>query len=366
MNPLVSIVTPCYNGASYLDRYFACILAQTYAPLEVIMVDDGSTDGTPEAIEEHRGALAEAGIDLICLRQDHRGQAAAINLGLSAVTGAYVTWPDSDDVMREDNIERKVAHLERHPEEGFVCCQVANVREDALDDVISVTRVPDTSDPWLFDRLIRDRGAYCLDIAYLARTDALFDALGGRRIVESPAGQNFQLLLPLAYRYPCGFIDEPLAAYVERAGSHSRSFTTVEQQIQRTYEFEELLHRVLASMRMDPGDQEVYGRYVDRKFLPRRLELALQAGDQELFARTKAELDRAQGRRLTYEAAALAFRLGVGSQLWEALRLLRRAAVCLLRAPGGAMRRLASLSDSAVRTLYRRARRDIHGKETHS
>ena len=271
-NPLVSIVTPCFNGEAYLDRYFENVLAQTYSPLEVIMVDDGSTDRTPQVIEAHRERLAQAGIALIHLHQEHAGQAAAINRALPAVAGVYVTWPDSDDIMQPNNIERKVAYLERHPKAGFVCCQVANVREGALDDVLSVTKVPDTSNPWLFDRLIHDRGAYCLDIAYLARTSALFDALGGRRIVESPAGQNFQLLLP--YRYPCGFIDEPLAAYVERAKSHSHSFTTVEQQIQRTHDFEVLLHEVLSSMQMNDADRETYERYVDRKFLPRRLLLA--------------------------------------------------------------------------------------------
>ena len=53
-NPLVSIVTPCFNGEAYLDRYFENVLAQTYSPLEVIMVDDGSTDRTPQVIEAHR------------------------------------------------------------------------------------------------------------------------------------------------------------------------------------------------------------------------------------------------------------------------------------------------------------------------
>ena len=331
-NPLVSIVTPCYNGEAYLDRYFENILAQTYSPLEVIMVDDGSTDRTPEVIEANRERLAQAGIALTHLHQEHAGQAAAINRALPAVTGVYVTWPDSDDIMKPNNIESKVAYLERHPRAGFVCCQVANVREDALDDVLSVTKVPDTSNPWLFDRLIRDRGAYCLDIAYLARTSALFDALGGRRIVENPAGQNFQLLLPLAYRYPCGFIDEPLAAYVGRAESHSRSFTTVEQQIQRTYDFEVLLHGVLSSMQMSDADRETYERYVDRKFLPRRLLLALESGDRELFLRTKEKLDAAEGRRAIYELSALAVRLGMAKPLWTALQLLDRGRNVVRRA----------------------------------
>lgn len=363
-NPLVSIVTPCNNGEAYLDRYFENILSQTYSPLEVIVVDDGSTDRTPEVIEGYRERLFQAGIALIHLHQDHAGQAAAINRALPVVTGTYVTWPDSDDIMRSDNIERKVAYLERHPEVGFVCCQVANVREDALKTVLSVSFVPDTSNPWLFDRLIRDRGAYCLDIAYLARASALFDALGGRRIVESPAGQNFQLLLPLAYRYPCGFINQPLAAYVERAKSHSRSFTTVEQQIQRTYDFEVLLHEVLSSMQMSDGDRETYGRYVDCKFLPRRMRLALESGDSALFFRTKEKLDAVEGRRVSREAAAFAVCLGMTKPFWAMLQLLLRGRSKMGRIVKTIARYLGVVTGDVEQPVHQPSSSKPKGKET--
>ncbi|HIZ45903.1 MAG TPA: glycosyltransferase family 2 protein [Candidatus Olsenella pullistercoris] len=337
MKPLVSLVTPCYNAEAFIDRHLANVLAQTYRPIELILVDDGSCDGTLDRAESWRSRLEASGARLVLLAQDHRGQAAAINRGLPAVTGMYVSWPDCDDLMRPDNLSRKVDYLESHPEAGFVCCSVANVAEGALDEVTSVTRVADTTDPWLFDRLIRDSGAYCLDIAYLARSSALFSSLGGRRIYESPAGQNFQLLLPLAYHWPCGFIDEPLASYVARPGSHSHSFASYQQQVQRTRDFEALLHHVLDAMEMDPVDRERYGRYVDEKFLPRRFMLALGAGDRELVRESKAALRRARGTTVSLELAALASELGLGRAAYGARELLLR---CRARA-GRAVRRWA-------------------------
>ena len=153
---------------------------------------------------------------------------------------------DSDDLMYPGQSEEESRnYLNTHPNTGFVCCWVNRVREGSLNRIISIDKVSDPSNPWIFDALIRDKGVYCLDIAYLARTEALFSALGGRRIVESPAGQNYQLLLPLAYCNRCGFINEALVAYVVREGSHSNSFTSFEAQIKRIHEFEELLHKVI-------------------------------------------------------------------------------------------------------------------------
>ncbi len=333
-HPLVSVVTPCHNGEAFLDRYFACLTAQTYPAIEIILVDDGSDDRTPQVVRAHAKEVEARGYRLVYLRQEHRGQAAAINRGLARVSGDYVSWPDSDDLMRPDNVERKVRLLESRPDLGFACCQVNVVDERDLGRPRVVRRVRDTSDPWLFDRIIRDDGAFCLDIAYLARTEALFGALGGRRIVESPAGQNYQLLLPLAWSYPCGFIDEPLVSYVTRAGSHSRSFTTPAQRLERAGEFEELLHAVLDTIPMDEERREAYARYVDVKFLPQRFEAAVELGDRELARRAKAALDAACGPSALREAMSWACGAGCGRLAARAAGLYRAARSRAARALG--------------------------------
>ena len=312
---LVSVVTPCYNGESFLNRYFEGILAQTYRPIEVVLVDDGSTDATYSLALSYKEKLEEQGIRLVCIHQENKGQAAAINRGLPEVTGEFITWPDSDDLMYPENLEKKVSYLHAHPDAGFVCCQVNRVHEGSLNKVVSVDKVSDPSNHWIFDALIRDKGVYCLDIAYLARTEALFTALGGRRIVESLAGQNYQLLLPLAYCYQCGFISEPLVAYVAREGSHSNSFTSFDAQIERIHEFEELLHKVIRTIPMTEEERELYGRYIDTKFLPRRFVLCSEFNEIQGMNKAKRQLDQLQGRSFAREVIALLCRLHLGGVL---------------------------------------------------
>ena len=310
--PLVSILTPCYNGASYIDRYFETVMGQTYPSIELIFVDDGSMDGTLAKAEAWRGRLEERGIAFKLLTHPNGGQASAINLGLPEVTGKYVTWPDSDDIMDPRNIELKVEYLEAHPEKGLVVCDVANVYEDDLGTVFS-SLIFDDSNPRLFDGLIREKkGCFCSGIAYLARSEALFSAIGGRHIYESPSGQNWQLLFPLTYHNDCGFIHEELATYVVRRGSHSRSYITPEKQMQRTYELEDIIRHVLPVVGMGKADLELYQDYTDVKYLSSRFVIAVKMGDKEMARRLKGEIDLIEGASRKRTALMLLCDAGLG------------------------------------------------------
>jgi glycosyltransferase involved in cell wall biosynthesis len=92
----VSIITPCYNGESFVSRYLDTILNQSYNNLELILVNDGSTDQTEAIVMSYKPKFKEVGIEFIYMYQEHAGQAAALNQGLKIFTGDYLTWPDSD------------------------------------------------------------------------------------------------------------------------------------------------------------------------------------------------------------------------------------------------------------------------------
>ncbi len=108
---LVSVVIPAFDEEAFLGEALESALAQTYAPVEVIVVDDGSTDRT--------GEVARA-LGVRVLRQANAGPAAARNAGLEAARGEYWTMFDADDVMLPDALEHQVGELERHPELGIV------------------------------------------------------------------------------------------------------------------------------------------------------------------------------------------------------------------------------------------------------
>jgi glycosyltransferase involved in cell wall biosynthesis len=109
--PLVSVVMPAFDEEAFIAEALDSVLAQTYAPVEVIVSDDGSTDRTAE-IADGYGARV--------VRNDRSGPAAARNAGLAVARGEYWAILDADDVMPDDRIERQVEQLERHPEVGMV------------------------------------------------------------------------------------------------------------------------------------------------------------------------------------------------------------------------------------------------------
>ena len=120
MAKLVSIITPCYNGEKYLDRYFNSILAQTYPAIEVIFVNDGSRDRTEEMALAYGEKLKARGYQFIYIYQENAGQSAAINQGLKIFKGEYLNWTDSDNYIPDDSVEKRVAYFEKDPELGLV------------------------------------------------------------------------------------------------------------------------------------------------------------------------------------------------------------------------------------------------------
>ena len=99
MKKLVSIITPCYNGEKYVDRFLTSVLNQTYNNIELIFVDDGSTDKTKDVVLSFKEQFEKRGYDLIYIYQKNAGQAAAINQGLKVFKGEFLMWIDSDDLM---------------------------------------------------------------------------------------------------------------------------------------------------------------------------------------------------------------------------------------------------------------------------
>jgi glycosyltransferase involved in cell wall biosynthesis len=99
----ISVIMPCFNAEAYVKEAIGSVLGQSYQPVELIVVDDGSTDGSIRIVEE---LLASHPSKIKLLRQNHAGPYPARNLGLSHASGAFVAFLDADDWWREDCLEQ--------------------------------------------------------------------------------------------------------------------------------------------------------------------------------------------------------------------------------------------------------------------
>ncbi len=114
-NPLVSVILPVFNGEAFLAQAIASVLAQTYRPIQVIVVDDGSTDAT--------AAMAQAFQKVEYVYQANQGLSAARNAGIHLSSGEFIAFLDADDLWLPDKLRVQIDYLLNHPEVGYAFTQ---------------------------------------------------------------------------------------------------------------------------------------------------------------------------------------------------------------------------------------------------
>lgn len=124
--PPVSCIVPVYNGERFLREAIDSILAQTYHPIEIIAVDDGSTDGTP-------AILASYGDLLYSIWQANAGPATARNAGIRAAKGELLAFLDADDLWLPEKLARQVARFQAQPELAICVTHIQNFWMPELD-----------------------------------------------------------------------------------------------------------------------------------------------------------------------------------------------------------------------------------------
>lgn len=266
--PLVSILSPCYNGENYISRMLTSILNQTYSNIEMICIDDGSTDNTKDIIFSFMDLFKNKGMTLKYFYQENRGQAAAINTGLKFITGEYLSWIDCDDFLSNDSVEKKVTFLFEHPDYAIVTSDFFTVDENAIN--VPIKRIGakygnlnfQTNQFYLtlVGSAILECHCHMINVSYFKKSNPKME------IDECREGQNYQMLLPILYRYKRGYIDEPLAYYVIRQNSHYHSQRTDEEWYLRYNRLNEMLRNTFKQMNI--SDKEIE-RYIDMSVFTR-------------------------------------------------------------------------------------------------
>ncbi len=108
MDPLVSVVIPVYNGNNYLHQAINCALKQTYTNIEILVVDDGSTDDTWDMIQSYGNKIRS-------FHKDNGGVSTALNLAIDNMNGEWFAWLSHDDIWLPEKIEKQMEYLKLHP-----------------------------------------------------------------------------------------------------------------------------------------------------------------------------------------------------------------------------------------------------------
>ncbi|MFQ5500543.1 MAG: glycosyltransferase family 2 protein [Candidatus Zixiibacteriota bacterium] len=122
--PLVSVVVPVFNGERYLDSALQSIFEQDYHPFEVIVVDDGSVDGSADVARSFDG--------IRYMYQTNRGNAAALNVGIEAARGEFIAFLDADDIWVSNKLRVQVEYLIEQPHIGGTISKCQNFLEPGL------------------------------------------------------------------------------------------------------------------------------------------------------------------------------------------------------------------------------------------
>ena len=208
--PLVSIVIPAFNADRFVGRAIRSALAQTYANLEIIVVDDGSSDGTARAVHSFGDRRIRYHY------QPNQGQGAARNRAIRASSGTYVTFLDADDFYLRHKVERQVAFLERHQDHDVVFCPVVHFYSGEPHRLFGRKYAGATHD--IFRDLLQ--ASLINPNAIMLRGDILRGGLFFREDRYYP--EEWDLCLRLAragYRF--GYLDEAMAVVEIREGSNT-------------------------------------------------------------------------------------------------------------------------------------------------
>jgi glycosyltransferase involved in cell wall biosynthesis len=211
----VSVVIPTYNRADLLRAALESVLAQTVPVAEIVVVDDGSTDHTPDVVRD----VAAAGAPITGITLPHRNQRGpARNRGVAATTSPLIAFLDADDLWLPRRLERQLDTWARAPRAGFAFCNVQRFDEQGLIGPLPCLDPAADYNGTILGDILREPLA---NSSTLIVRRALFDRLGGFALVRTSEDYEFTMRLAAAAR--ASYVPEVLVHLREHRGRVTRS-----------------------------------------------------------------------------------------------------------------------------------------------
>lgn len=277
----VTIIVPCYNVAETLPRFLDSVLRQTYRNIQLIAVDDGSTDDTAEILKKYREKFLQNNMDLLYIFQENQGLGGAINTGLKYIEGDFLCWADPDDFYLETSVEERLKILVEHKEYDIVSSDAYYYNSDDL--TTSIQKATDglihKYEPDQFEYLLLEKSHFCSG-CHMLRMSAFDKVNPKHEIYPARRGQNWQLLLPMYYHYKRYFLDKPLYGYIIYSNSMSQGDSNEEKVLKRIDEHERILVETLKNIEMRPDIQKKYSDIVKIRYAEKRFYTAIDFRDK--------------------------------------------------------------------------------------
>ncbi len=279
MSDLVSMIVPCWNVECYIDEFLGSVINQEDHQVELILVNDGSTDATDKIIRRWISRLKEASIEVCYICSEHQGQAAAMNKGLSVMQGDYLFWTDADDILLPDAVSDKKNWLMKHSEQRIVLSDAYLFDQNKQSMIGRLTIEERRSKTDLFRKILLGEIPF-LAGSCMMKTDLFYECYPDGQITESEEGQNLQMLVPAISRELPGFIDKPQMIHRMRDDSHSNHSRSFMECIKRVEGFRRLRHEILPFC---VCDQDYCHYLVQEQYLKDRNQICRQGAEKGRF-----------------------------------------------------------------------------------
>lgn len=220
MSPLVSVIIPTFNRCQYVKRAVESVLAQTHQHLEVLVIDDGSTDLTRETI----AGIADKRVRYIYTQ--NRGNYFARNEGLKAAKGDFIAFLDSDDIFLPQKLSRQLEQFQNMPELGL-CCGNLHIRHEDLPDKLFEDRAHAfTSDFTTQDGFIQR----ALKSNFIATSTVIIRRTCIERIgsfdTRFQNAMDYEFFLRIVFNFPAKYLKEKLVERLIHASAVSKNSVT--------------------------------------------------------------------------------------------------------------------------------------------
>jgi glycosyltransferase involved in cell wall biosynthesis len=202
---LVSVIIPVYNSEKYLEECLNSILAQTYQNIEIIVVNDGSTDSSPEILKKYSD-------NVIVLSQKNSGLASALNLGINKMSGRWFKWFSPDDIMYPYTIETLVDEAKKYPDDTIIYSNWTII--DVTGNILREFHESNYNDLLEFDYNVRLLDRKQINVNTTLIPSSLFDKCDIRKL-DDPVAIDYDFFLCSALLHDTKFhlISKPLIKY---------------------------------------------------------------------------------------------------------------------------------------------------------